>query len=147
MNKLYKMLEAHGLRKTKCRVEVLQLFTERHHALAHAAIEKLLAAQFDRVTLYRTLRTFELCGLLHSIPSTDGTTRYALCRQACTRQSHQHDHIHFSCSTCGHTYCLNEVYVPTLHMPAGYQVQEFRFCVQGVCAKCVRHHARHLAAV
>lgn len=145
MNKLHPLLEAYGLRKTKCRMKVLQLFLDHRHALAHAAIEQQLGSQFDRVTLYRTLHSFEEHGLLHSIPSTDGITRYALCQQACNKHRHQHDHIHFSCTTCGHTYCLNEVYVPTLRLPEGYQIKEFRFCVQGVCNKCVLQPVEYLA--
>jgi Fur family transcriptional regulator, ferric uptake regulator len=136
MNKLQQIIHTYGLRKTKCRTDVLSLFLENTHALAHAAIEQQLGKQYDRVTLYRTLHSFEEKGLLHSINDGSGAVKYALCKEACTQHRHLDNHVHFSCTACGQTYCINEVHIPQLRMPEGYQVQELHFSAQGICRSC-----------
>jgi Fur family transcriptional regulator, ferric uptake regulator len=136
MNKLHQILQNYGLRKTKSRTDVLHLFLENQHALAHATIEQQLGKQYDRVTLYRTLHSFEEKGLLHSIKDGSGAVKYALCKEACTQHQHHDNHLHFSCTVCGQTFCLNDVHIPVLRMPAGYQVQELHFTAQGICNKC-----------
>jgi Fur family transcriptional regulator, ferric uptake regulator len=136
MNKLQQMLQAYGLRKTKCRTDVLRLFLDNRHALTHADIEHQLGELYDRVTLYRTLHAFEEHRLLHSIKDGSVAIKYALCKEACSQYQHHDNHIHFSCQVCGQTYCLNEVYLPSLRMPAGYQVSEMQFSAQGVCDRC-----------
>lgn len=136
MNKLHQILHTYGLRKTKCRTDVLSLFLENRYALAHAAIEQRLGRQYDRVTLYRTLHTFEEHGLLHSIKDGSGAMKYAVCKEACNQHQHHDNHLHFSCTVCGQTFCLNEVNIPALRMPAGYQVNELHFTAQGVCSNC-----------
>ncbi|WP_018476713.1 Fur family transcriptional regulator [Pontibacter roseus] len=136
MNKLHQIIHKYGLRKTNCRTDVLNLFLENKHALAHAAIEQQLGKQYDRVTLYRTLHSFEEKGLLHSINDGSGAVKYALCKEACNQHQHHDNHIHFSCTSCGQTYCINEVHIPALRMPAGYQVRELHFSAQGICSSC-----------
>mgnify|MGYP005751653251 CR=1 FL=1 len=136
MNKLHKIIHTYGLRKTKCRTDVLNLFIENNHALAHAAIEQQLGKQYDRVTLYRTLHSFEEKGLLHSINDGSGAVKYALCKEACNQHQHHDNHIHFSCTECSQTYCINEVHIPPLLMPDGYQVKEMNFSAQGICKSC-----------
>jgi Fur family transcriptional regulator, ferric uptake regulator len=138
MNKLHQILHTYGLRKTKCRADVLSLFLDNKHALAHAAIEQQVGKQYDRVTLYRTLHSFEEKGLLHSINDGSGAVKYALCQEACSQHQHHDNHIHFNCTACSQTYCLNEVHIPTLRMPEGYQVREMHFSAQGICDKCSR---------
>ncbi len=130
------LLRHHMLRKTNCRLEVLSLLLQHNHALAHSDIEKQLEGRFDRVTIYRTLHAFEKKGLVHSINDVSGPMKYALCQEACDQQQHKDNHIHFNCTACGQTYCLNEVNVPPPVMPDGYQVHSLHFSAQGVCGTC-----------
>ena len=90
-------LRNHGLRVTPSRQAVLQVFATHGYALSHADIERLLGNRQDRVTLYRTLRSFLDNGLIHAIPDERGTPYYALCQDSCTREVHQHEHLHFRC--------------------------------------------------
>jgi len=131
-------LKDFNLRLTDCRAEMLAIFNENGHALAHADIEARLPEKFDRVTVYRTLKTFLEKGLIHKVLDDEGGMKYALCRSTCHAADHQHhhDHVHFKCSVCGLTNCLDDVRVPTLALPAGYQRQETNLLVQGVCPLC-----------
>lgn len=131
------LLLKYGLRKTSCRVSVLELLMQHNHALAHADLEKHLGSDYDRVTLYRTLYSFKEQGLVHSITDLNGIMKYALCRdEVCSHQQHQHDHVHFSCCKCNQTFCLDEVRMGPLVLPEGYQANEVQFSVQGVCKAC-----------
>lgn len=136
MSKAQKLLSEYGLRKTGCRLDVLELFLANGHALAHSDIERMFGDRYDRVTIYRTLHSFEEKGLLHSINDVSGAVKYALCHEACSQHQHQDNHIHFNCTTCGQTFCLNEVLIPHLTLPAGYQVSSLQFSAQGICRTC-----------
>lgn len=131
-------LKNFNLRQTDCRQEVLDVFLSEPHALAHADLEKRVPEHFDRVTIYRTLKTFVDKGLLHKVLDDEGATKYALCRETCHTADHQHhhDHVHFKCTVCGLTNCLDDVRIPALSLPAGYQRQEINLLVQGVCPVC-----------
>ncbi|MCJ8167456.1 transcriptional repressor [Pontibacter sp. E15-1] len=130
------LLRKYTLRKTNCRLEVLTLLLQNKHALAHSEIEKQLENRFDRVTIYRTLHAFEEKGLAHSINDVSGAMKYALCQDACKEHEHQDNHIHFNCTSCGQTFCLNEVLVPAPTLPEGYKVHSINFSAQGLCVSC-----------
>lgn len=134
--KAQELLLKYGLRKTSCRVSVLELLMQYNHALAHADLEKHLGSDYDRVTLYRTLYAFKEQGLVHSITDLNGIIKYALCREACNNLQHQHDHVHFNCCKCGQTYCLNEVRLGPVCLPDGYLASDVQFSVQGICKVC-----------
>ena len=133
-------LKSFNLRQTDCREEVLGILLEHSFALSHGDIEAQLTDKFDRVTVYRTLKTFLDKGLIHKVLDDEGTTKYALCRDNCHNSEHQHhhDHVHFKCTLCGHTTCLDDVRIPILDLPAGYQRVEINLLVQGICAACGR---------
>lgn len=134
--KTKKLLQQYALRKTSCRLEVLAMLLQHRSALAHSDIEKQLGDKFDRVTLYRTLHSFEEKGLVHSINDVSGAVKYALCRETCNQQQHNDNHIHFNCTACGQTFCLNEVNIPSLSLPSGYRVNSLHFSAQGICSTC-----------
>lgn len=129
------LLRQHDLRITDARQQVLGVFFAHSYALTHAELEQQLA-QHDRVTLYRTLATFEEKGLLHRVPDDSGTMKYALCADGCAEHQHHDDHVHFKCTTCGRTECLDPIRIPTLALPTGYRATEMHLLVQGVCSRC-----------
>lgn len=129
-------LKRSQLSVTDSRKKILELFLQRKAALAHADIEQHSGDEFDRVTIYRTLQTFVEKGILHTIPSADNAVRYALCKDACTEGHHQDNHVHFMCDVCNATYCLDHVTVPSVQLPAGYQVHQIDLVASGTCIKC-----------
>lgn len=135
-NDPHQLLKSHQLRLTDCRVDVLRIFAATHHALSHADLEAQLHEQYDRVTLYRTFSTFLEKGLLHKVPVDDGSMRYALCTDGCDEHAHLDDHIHFKCTQCGETSCLDQLPAPKITLPQGYTASEFNFLVLGVCKAC-----------
>ncbi len=127
----------HELRHTACREAVLAYFNDEDIALSHGNIEKHLSEQFDRVTIYRTLKVYVEKGILHKVLDEDGL-RYALCKEACASHDHHHDHVHFKCIACGKTTCLDQIHVPAVQLPSGYQNNEINLLIRGICNVCNR---------
>ncbi|HOO09124.1 MAG TPA: transcriptional repressor [Cyclobacteriaceae bacterium] len=130
------ILKESNLRSTTSRSKILGLFLSNSHALSYSDIEKQVASLFDRVTVYRTLKSFLEKGIIHKIPDNSGGLKYALCSDHCPHTVHQHDHVHFKCTRCGQTSCLEEVEIPPFDLPGGYKPDEVSLLVQGTCSKC-----------
>jgi Fur family transcriptional regulator, ferric uptake regulator len=121
---------------TDSRKRILQLFLEDRRALSHSDIEKGAGEKFDRVTVYRTLQTFVEKGIIHTIPTPDNSIRYALCKDECSEGHHHDHHVHFICSNCKKTYCLDDVVTPEVRLPKGYTADHVEVVVEGVCKDC-----------
>jgi Fur family ferric uptake transcriptional regulator len=133
--KIADLLRRKNLSVTDSRKKILSLFMSSHDALAHGDIEKKAGEKFDRVTIYRTLQTFEEKGIVHSIPTADNSVRYALCRD-CNEDHHHDDHIHFICSNCNVTTCLDDVVSPQIALPEGYVAENVQVVIHGICTNC-----------
>jgi len=131
------ILKKNQLSITDSRKKILELFLHSDGALAHADIEKNTGENFDRVTVYRTLQTFVEKGIIHLIPTTDNSILYALCKDNCEAGHHHDNHVHFICSKCDKTICLDEVIVPQVKLPEGFVPQQAQMVVNGVCGDCV----------
>lgn len=136
MEDVLTILKKNNLSVTEGRKVILNLFLQSGGAMAHADIEKGSGASFDRVTVYRTLQTFVEKGIVHQIPTTDNSVLYALCKDRCEAGHHHDNHVHFICEACQKTSCLDEVTVPKVKLPAGFQPSHAEMVVHGVCKDC-----------
>jgi Fur family ferric uptake transcriptional regulator len=134
MNIALSILKQHKLRITDCRLEIIKEFSKKQVALAHSDLEESLNSQFDRVTIYRTLKTFLDQDLIHKVLDDSGATKYALC--AHEQVDHNHEHVHFKCEKCGETTCLDAISLPKIVLPKGFVKEEMSLLVQGTCNKC-----------
>ena len=130
-----RLLKNFRLRSTPTRQEILHLFLKKDYALSHSDIESEIAEDIDRVTVYRTLKTFFDRGLIHKVLDDGGSLKYALCTDSCSQSAHRHEHVHFKCSRCGQTNCL-EVDIPRVRLPKGYVAGEVNLLIQGTCPNC-----------
>ncbi|TAF67895.1 MAG: transcriptional repressor [Cytophagales bacterium] len=132
------MLTRFKLRHTQGRIDILMLFNQFQFALSNADIEENIGAQYDRVTIYRTLKTFLDKGLIHKVLDDSGILKYALCSHDCHEEEghHHHQHVHFKCIGCGQTNCLEHVEIPNLLLPEGYKAEEANLLISGTCKAC-----------
>jgi Fur family transcriptional regulator, ferric uptake regulator len=130
------ILKRNQLSVTGSRKRILELFLAHNGALAHGDIEKKTGEKFDRVTIYRTLHSFLEKGIIHTIPTADNSIRYALCKDNCSEGHHHDNHIHFLCKDCGTTICLDNVNIPDVKLPVGFQQEQVEVVVSGVCKDC-----------
>jgi len=133
--RLNDILHRRQLSSTESRRKILGLFLNSHDALTHGLIEKEVGENFDRVTIYRTLQTFEEKGIIHAIPTADNSVLYALCKE-CEEGHHHDDHVHFICTACERTICLDDVVSPKINLPKGYVADNVQVVIHGLCKDC-----------
>jgi Fur family ferric uptake transcriptional regulator len=134
--KIFEILRRNRLSVTGSRQKILNLFLSNSGALAHADIEYKAGERFDRVTIYRTLQTFVEKGIIHTIPTPDNSVKYALCKNDCFEGHHHDNHIHFVCSVCGKTECLEDFIIPAVKLPKDYTASNVEIVVNGTCNAC-----------
>lgn len=130
------ILKDHTLRHTQSRADIVSIFLNKSVAIAHSDIESAVDGKYDRVTIYRTLKSFLDKGLIHKVLDDSGIMHYALCDEACNSHAHHHDHIHFKCHVCEETTCLDHVQIPEVALPKGFKFEEGNYLISGVCDKC-----------
>tara|TARA_B100001540_G_scaffold59141_1_gene53165 strand:- start:4653 stop:5090 length:438 start_codon:yes stop_codon:yes gene_type:complete len=129
------ILSKHGISRTKFRSDLLSLFyIER--SLTVEGILHYFKNTIDKVTVYRSLESFEIRGLIHKVPDSKNLKRYSLCvEQECSIDSHNHNHGHFICHTCNQTFCMQDVNLPRIKSK-GFYIQELKLIAEGYCQDC-----------
>lgn len=134
MKNIEEALLAKNIKLTAMRILVLKFLKQQQGAVSLADIENSFD-QSDRVTIYRTVKTFESKGLLHSI-TANNVTQYALCSSHCSEDNHRDTHLHFICKQCKKTICLTQVAIPTIEIPAGFELSDIEVIAHGICQVC-----------
>ncbi|MDH7445555.1 Fur family transcriptional regulator [Aquimarina sp. 2201CG14-23] len=134
MYNLQQKLEKNNVKPTAMRLLVLQCFMKQSNALTLPELEKSLETA-DKSTLFRTLKTFNENGLVHSIDDGTGITKYALCLEGCTC-SPKDQHYHFHCIHCKETFCLTSRNIPSIDLPNKFIMKEANLVLKGICANC-----------
>ena len=135
MNKeIEQKLLAKNTNPTSMRILVYDFLEQQRTALSLTEIERHFY-KADRVTIYRTLKTFEEKGIVHSIPDHN-TTKYMLCHDGCDEETHQDWHLHFYCKVCKQTTCREDFEVPRSDGRA-YRIDRLTLLGEGVCEACL----------
>lgn len=129
------VLRDHGLKATPQRIIVLGVFMEKAKVMTLEMLNKSLSKEFDRITLYRTLLSFEEKGLIHKIPDREMPS-YALCKHDTVAHSHEDNHIHFKCTNCDLTVCMEEIEIPQIKLPKKFTAVKYNFLIEGFCKDC-----------
>lgn len=135
INDSEKQLLHHNIKPTAMRLLVMDCLMKQKSAISLSDVEKAMRPA-DRITIYRTLKTFEDKGLVHIIDDGTGTHKYALCDDSCSPDEHNDMHVHFYCLACKETYCLPNSKLPNINLPEGFGYSEMNLIVKGYCDKC-----------
>ncbi|MGC4128823.1 MAG: transcriptional repressor [Bergeyella sp.] len=119
---------------TSMRILVLNEFLKTDKAVSLSELEEHLE-HCDRSTIYRTLKTFEKKGVIHGIQENN-TTQYLLCHDNCDEIHHHDYHLHFYCTECKKTICLDEIRFENISFPEDYDIKELKFLANGICREC-----------
>jgi Fur family transcriptional regulator, ferric uptake regulator len=119
---------------TSMRILIYDLLSSQKVALSLSEIESTFEYA-DRITIYRTLKTFEEKGIIHSIQENN-TTKYILCDDMCNEETHNDWHLHFYCKICKQTTCKEDVIIPKT-IKGDFRIDEIRFFAKGICEKCL----------
>lgn len=120
---------------TSMRILVYDFLAAQKAALSLSEIENQLD-HADRITIYRTLKTFEEKGIVHSIRENN-TTRYRLCSDECNEHTHKDWHLHFYCRICKQTTCRENIMLPE-SIKGDFRIDEVRLFAKGICESCLR---------
>lgn len=129
------LLTEKDISPTAMRLLVLEYLLNQSSAISLRRLEDEFQHS-ERTTLYRTLKTFEEKGLIHSIKDGSGFTKYALCSNDCKEGDHQDLHVHFYCTNCKETFCLPSYKIPNILLPKNFQLEEINLNARGICDKC-----------
>ena len=129
-----RLLEEHGVKPTPNRLLVARALAGSHRPLSLKELEERLET-IDKSNIFRALTVFREARLVHVLEDAGDGVRYELCH------SH-HDqvdddvHVHFYCSRCHRTFCLEDTPVPPVKAPEGYALETVSYLLRGVCPEC-----------
>ena len=127
------LLEEHGVKVTANRLLVAEALSGSGRPLSLTELEDEIGSM-DKSSIFRSLMTFRDNHLVHAIEDMEGT-RYELCL------SHDHDHdedthVHFYCEKCHRTFCLDDIHIPPVVLPQGYDGRTSNYLIKGICPAC-----------
>jgi Fur family ferric uptake transcriptional regulator len=127
------LLEEHGVKVTANRLLVAEALSDAGRPLSLTELEDEIGSM-DKSSIFRSLMTFRDNHLVHAIEDMEGT-RYELCL------SHDHDHdedthVHFYCEKCHRTFCLENIHIPPVELPGGYDAWTSNYLIKGICPSC-----------
>ena len=130
------LLLEHDIKPTANRLLVARALTDSHRPLSLAELEERLVT-LDRSSIFRVLTLFRDQHLVHVIEGGGEGVHYELC------QSHSHEtdddqHAHFHCERCHRTFCLENIAVPIVPLPEGYEATGVNYLIKGLCPTCSR---------
>lgn len=123
-----------GVRPSPVRNLVLQTIYNAVGPLTAREIEEKLGT-VDRSSISRSLAVFQDAGLVHCISDGTAADKYEFCRES-HDDGHSDEHVHFHCEICGRTFCLHDVEIPQVSLPAGFTAKSANFVISGVCNRC-----------
>lgn len=129
-------LEHRGIKPTAMRLLILREMMRGDETVSLPKLEQYLPT-VDKSTISRTLSLFLLHRLVHAIDDGSGSLKYAVCSDDCDC-SIEDVHTHFSCEKCHRTFCLKNISVPVVELPAGFRLSSVNYVLKGVCPECSR---------
>ena len=128
------LLEEHGVKATPNRLLVARALASAGRPLSLMELEAQLET-IDKSAIFRTLGAFKDAHLVHVLEDSGDGVRYELCHSH--HEDHDDDiHVHFYCTKCHRTFCLEDTPVPPVHVPEGYEVESVSYLLKGVCPEC-----------
>jgi Fur family ferric uptake transcriptional regulator len=137
LREIKKMLKCFGLKLTSPRLKVLEAFFSSDRGITYSEILEFTSKAVDRVTIYRTLKSFEDIGFIHRIIGVSDVPTYALSISAINAPKYNFkQHLHFCCVKCNGVFCLTDHAMPPVIIPEQYKVHSVSLTVVGVCQSC-----------
>lgn len=133
------LMQDHGVRPTANRIMILRTLLESSRPLSMQEIETALES-VDKSIISRTIAAFKEKHLLHILEDGSDSVRYEVCRAHHGSEDDLLDedaHVHFHCEVCGKTFCFENVHIPKVEYPEGFQTRTVNYMAKGVCPECL----------
>ena len=134
MTDIITLLGNKNLAKTPCRVEILRALINSDSAMSEQELRQKMTHDYDRTTVYRTLRSFLSEGIIHSVAIEGNDVRYAITRSSECNATDVH--VHFHCNQCTGVFCLNADIFSKPVLPENFTAKNYDLIINGICEKC-----------
>jgi Fur family ferric uptake transcriptional regulator len=130
------LLESHNVKPTANRIVVARALAAAMRPLLLAELEAEIGT-IDKSGIFRTLTVFKENHLVHLVEDGCQGVRYELCH---SRHEDEDDdmHVHFHCTQCHKTFCIDNTPVPVVELPDGYLMSTVNYVVKGICPDCAK---------
>ena len=130
------LLESHKVKPTANRIVVVRALAAAMRPLLLAELEAEIGT-IDKSGIFRTLTVFKENHLVHLVEDGCQGVRYELCH---SRHEDEDDdmHVHFHCTQCHKTFCIDNTPVPVVELPDGYHMSTVNYVVKGICPDCAK---------
>ena len=132
--KSIQLMESHGIKPTANRIVVANALLSSLRPMSLSELEEIILT-IDKSGIFRTLTLFKEHHLVHAIEDGGDGVRYEVCHS----HSHEHDddvHVHFFCERCQKTFCLDNIKIPQVDLPDGYEMTTVNYVIKGWCPDC-----------
>ncbi len=127
-------LEMKGVRPTANRILVYKELATHGRPLTLADIESAMP-QMDKSSIFRVMTLFLEHDVVHTFTDGRGVANYELCGSSTV--CHKTDgHMHFYCETCQQSFCLDDIPLPDIVLPEGFEPHSASFVIKGRCPQC-----------
>lgn len=130
------LLQEHGVRPTANRIVIASAMARAGRPVSLGELETELDT-IDKSNISRALAAFRAAHLLHVIEDGSDSVRYELCFSPHDGRPDSDTHVHFYCERCGKTFCLHDIPIPEVSLPAGWARETVNYLIKGVCPDCI----------
>jgi len=128
------MLAEARLYRTRSRCAIVKVLLQADRPMRQEQIARQLGDEgLNKVTIYRTLESFERVGLIHRAYVQKRAGYFELARNCTASQCHPH----FTCTNCGQTQCMVELRLPMVTgLREGFVLLRQQVRLEGLCPAC-----------
>lgn len=132
--KAKEILKTAGFNITRAQTLIIKEMLKAEKPLSRTELARKLGKNCpDKVTIYRIIE--KLCdkGLVHKAFLRSRTWKYELAHNCSKKQCHPH----FTCISCGETFCLIGISLPLIKgLKKGFVSHKQKVRVEGLCSSC-----------
>lgn len=130
---IVQLLSEHGIRPTANRIMIASALAKADSPMSMRDLEDELVS-IDKSGIFRTLALFRKQNLVHAVENAEGM-EYEICRSHGDGPDSDR-HVHFHCRCCGRTLCLEDIPIPEVALPEGFEADSRNYIVTGTCPEC-----------
>lgn len=134
MKELEQKLLDRDVKPTAVRLLIFKAMVEYPQAFSLSDLESVLET-VDKSTISRTITLFHNNLVIHSIDDGSGSMKYSVCNDDCQCELNEL-HVHFNCTKCHKTYCLESISIPSVQLPEKFLLENINFVMKGLCNQC-----------
>lgn len=138
------MLLSKGVKPTSNRILVVRELIRASHPISLTDLEIALNT-IDKSSIFRVLELLADKDVIHAIEDGSRSKKYEICHGR-DHHSIADQHVHFYCENCKETFCLEDIAVPSIETPPGYEVTSVNFILKGICPSCARSHKEKMSS-